>query len=53
MRRTDWWLPEGKTVGEDQRGKGAHVYGDRRLLVVNMMQSIQKSKYNDVHLKFI
>ena len=32
IQRTDWWLPEGEGVDEAEKGKGAHVYGDRRQL---------------------
>ena len=53
--RTHCWLPEGKGVGggqKRQRGTCVQQQMETNLLVVNTMQSIQKSKQNDVHLKF-
>lgn len=29
---TGWWLPKGKGVGEDEKGKGGQIYDDRRRL---------------------
>ena len=45
IQRTNQWLPEGKATGKKAKGvKGriCLVTEKTRLLVVNMMQSIQK-----------
>ena len=55
IQSTDWWLPEGKWIGEGKMNKESQLYGDGWKLDLGgkHLWFIQKSDYNVVHMKCV